>query len=56
MRSVSPSAVIFGPMAAISAEGFLAEAGLKALSPENLGAAALPELLAAVEENIRLSR
>ena len=29
MKSVSPSAAIFGPMAAISAEGFLAEAGVR---------------------------
>jgi nucleoside-triphosphatase THEP1 len=31
MKSISPSAVIFGPMLAISMEGFLAEAGLRLL-------------------------
>ncbi len=31
MKSVSPSAVIFGPMVAISMEGFLAEAGVRCL-------------------------
>lgn len=37
MKSVSPSAVIFGPMFAISAEGFLAEVGLRLLGANPAG-------------------
>jgi hypothetical protein len=37
MKSVSPSAVIFGPMLAISAEGFLVEAGLRLLGTNSAG-------------------
>jgi len=37
MKSVSPSAVIFGPMFAISAEGFLAEAGVRLLGANPAG-------------------
>ena len=37
MKSVSPSAVILGPMLAISAEGFLAEAGLRLLGANLAG-------------------
>ncbi|MEI7527571.1 MAG: nucleoside-triphosphatase [Elusimicrobiota bacterium] len=37
MKSVSPSAVIFGPMAAIAAEGLLAEAGVRLLGGNAAG-------------------
>ena len=37
MKSVSPSAVIFGPMVAISMEGLLAEAGLRLLGANTAG-------------------
>ena len=37
MKSVSPSAVIFGPMVAIAAEGFLVEAGTAALGGNPAG-------------------
>lgn len=37
MKSISPSAVIFGPMIAISAEGFLAEAGVRLLGGNPAG-------------------
>jgi nucleoside-triphosphatase THEP1 len=37
MKSISPSAVILGPMFAISSEGFLAEAGLRLLGANPAG-------------------
>ena len=37
MKSVSPSAVIFGPMAAITMEGLLAEAGVRLLGGNSAG-------------------
>lgn len=37
MKSVSPSAVIFGPMAAIAMEGFLAETGVRLLGANPAG-------------------